>query len=79
MPKWTQTPATDQLVTLWLATAGQLTIDKYAYRGFPWVPGGSLYEQAKGKYFAICSVDCFNKYEDLNKEYADLLGIPYVP
>lgn len=79
VPKWSQTPATDQLVTVWLATAGQLAIDKYAYRGFPWVPGGSLYEQAKGKYFAVCSVDCFNKYEDLNKEYADLLGIPYVP
>jgi ABC-type Fe3+ transport system substrate-binding protein len=79
VPKWSETPATDQLVTLWLATKGQPAIDKAAYRGFPWIPGSSLFEQSKGKYFAVCSVDCFNKYEDLNKQYADLLGIPYVP
>lgn len=78
IPKWSQAPATVQLVTLWLATKGQPVIDKAAYRGFPWVEGGSLFEQAKGKHFAICSADCFDKYEDFNKQFADLLGIPYV-
>ncbi|MFN4282713.1 MAG: ABC transporter substrate-binding protein [Alphaproteobacteria bacterium] len=78
VPKWTEAPATVQLVAVWLATKGQPIIDKAAYRGFPWVEGGSLYEQAKGKHFAICSADCFAKYEDYNKQFADLLGIPYV-
>jgi len=78
VPKWTKAPATVQLVTLWLATKGQPIIDKKAYRGFPWVEGSSLYDQAKGKHFAVCSADCFDHYEEFNKKYADILGIPYV-
>jgi len=78
VPKWSEAPATVQLVAVWLATKGQPVIDKAAYRGFPWVEGSSLYAQAKGKHYAICSADCFDKYEDYNKQFADLLGIPYV-
>ena len=76
--KWSAAPATAELMALWLATAGQPVIDKSAYRGFPWVPGSSLYEAAKGKHFAICGADCVAKYEEYDRQYADLLGIPYV-
>lgn len=78
VPKWSTAPATVQLVAVWLATKGQPVIDKAAYRGFPWVEGGSLYQQAKGKHYAICSSDCFAEYEKYNKSFADALGIPYV-
>jgi ABC-type Fe3+ transport system substrate-binding protein len=78
VPKWTAAPATAELVAIWLATAGQPVIDRAAYRGFPWIPGSSLYEKAKGKPFAICAADCAAKYEEYDRQYADLLGIPYV-
>ena len=78
VPKWSTAPATTELIGIWLATAGQPVIDKSAYRGFPWIPGSSLYEKAKGKHFAICAADCAAKYEQYDREYADLLGIPYV-
>lgn len=77
VPSWTQTPATVQLIAMWFATKGQSAIDG-SYRGFPWVEGTRLYEAAKGKHFAICGADCVAKYEEYNRLYADLLGIPYV-
>jgi ABC-type Fe3+ transport system substrate-binding protein len=78
VPKWSAAPATSELMALWLATAGQPVIDRSAYRGFPWVPGSSLYEASKGKRFAVCGADCVAKYEEYDRQYADLLGIPYV-
>lgn len=78
IPKWSATPATAQLFTLWAATRGQVHIDKHAYRGFPWIPGTRLFEQAKGKHIALCGADCAEKFETYNQEHADLLGIPYV-
>lgn len=78
VPKWSRTPATVQLFAFWVATEGQEAMGKSAYRGYTWNPKGGKYELAKGKDVALCEAHCALKWEEWNKEYADLLGIPYV-
>ncbi|HWP60874.1 MAG TPA: extracellular solute-binding protein [Candidatus Acidoferrales bacterium] len=74
--KWSQTPATTQLFALWMASKGQEALAKHAYRAFPWKPNTPIHSLAKGKYVAICDVDCLNKSEQYEKEVADILGLP---
>ena len=70
--KWSQTPATSQLFVLWLATKGPQPL----YRGFPWKPGVRKAALAKGKYMAVCDVDCLRKSEEYNQLHARILGLP---
>ena len=74
--KWSQTPATTQLFSIWMASKGQEALAKHAYRAFPWKPKTPIYALAKGKYVAICDVDCLNKSDQYEKEVADILGLP---
>lgn len=74
--KWSETPATTQLFVIWLSTQGQPLLEKHAYRGFPWDPNGRKYPLAKGKYVAICEVQCLLKSGDYDQEHARILGLP---
>jgi len=76
--KWSQTPATTQLFALWLASGGQSVLEQFAYRGFPWDPKSRKYPLAKGKYVAVCDAECSHRWNDYNKEYADILALPGV-
>lgn len=76
--KWSQTPATSQLFSVWLASKGQEALGKHAFRSFPWNPKTPIYTLAKGKYAAICDVDCINKSDRYEKEVAEILGLPGV-
>jgi ABC-type Fe3+ transport system substrate-binding protein len=78
VPSWSHTPATTQLLAVWLTTGGQDVVEKYAYRGFPWDPKSRKYPMAKGKYIALCDAECAEKWEFYEKEHAELLGIPAV-
>lgn len=71
-----ETPATLQLFATWVATRGQPILDQAAYRGFPWVPGTRLYEQAQGRYIALCGADCADNFEEYNREFIEILGFP---
>lgn len=74
--KWSQTPATAQLFITWLATKAQPLVEKYAYRGFPWDPNSRKYPMARGKYAAVCDVECLKKSPDYDAEHARILGMP---
>ena len=74
--KWSKTPATTQLWALWISTGGQDVLENYAYRGFPWDPSSKKYPLAKGKYIAICGAECARKWDDYNREFQELLGLP---
>jgi iron(III) transport system substrate-binding protein len=74
--KWSSTPATTQLFATWLATKAQPLVEKYAYRGFPWDPNSRKYPMAKGKYVAICDVECLKKSPEYDAEHARILGLP---
>lgn len=74
--KWSHMPATTELFSVWAATAGQLSIGKYAWRGFPWNAWSHNYEAAKGKYIALCDADCALKTESYDDEYLRALKIP---
>ena len=76
--KWTQTPATTQLFALWLASGGQSVVDEFGYRGFPWDPKSKKYPMAKGKYVAVCDAECARRWNDYNKEYAEIFNLPGV-
>lgn len=76
--KWSQTPATTQLFALWLGSGGQDALEKSAYRGFPWHPTSRKYPMARGKYIAVCDPECTRKWDDYNREYAQILGLPGV-
>jgi ABC-type Fe3+ transport system substrate-binding protein len=76
--KWSQTPATTQLFAVWMASKGQEALGKYAFRSFPWKPNTPIYALAKGKYAAICDVECINKSDQYEKEVADILKLPGV-
>jgi ABC-type Fe3+ transport system substrate-binding protein len=70
--KWSATPATTQLFVLWLATKG----DQPRYREFPWKPGVDIAPLAKGKYMAVCDVECLNKSTEYIKLHSKILGLP---
>jgi ABC-type Fe3+ transport system substrate-binding protein len=70
--KWSTTPATTQLFVLWLATKG----DQPRYREFPWRPGVDIAPLAKGKYMAVCDVECLNKSSDYIRIHGKILGLP---
>ncbi len=74
--KTSTTPATTQLFAVWTVTRGQQYIDQTAYRGFPWIPGSRLYEDAEGKYIALCDGPCANRFDEFNAEYIEILGFP---
>ncbi len=76
--KWSETPATTQLLIVWMASKGQEVIESKGYRGMPWSPKSRKYSMAKGKYVAICDAKCVNKSEIYDRQYADLLGLPGV-
>ena len=76
--KWSKTPATTQLLILWMASKGQEVIEQKGYRGMPWSPKSRKFQMAKGKYIAICDADCVNRSEQYEKEYADILNLPGV-
>ena len=76
--KWSQTPATTQLFAVWMASKGQEALGKYAFRSFPWKTNTPIYALAKGKYAAICDVECINKSDQYEKEVADILKLPGV-
>ena len=76
--KWTPTPATTQLFALWLASGGQTVLEQFAYRGFPWDPKSRKYPLAKNKYIAVCDAECSLRWNEYNKEYADILALPGV-
>ncbi len=73
--KWSKAPATTQLFTLWVATAGQSLLDKTAYRGFPDEPGNRLYEAAHGKRIISCPPECLARLEEFEKEWSSLIGV----
>ena len=73
--KWSKAPATTQLFTLWVATAGQHLLDKTAYRGFPDEPGNRLYESAHGKKIVSCPPECLARLEEFEKEWSSLIGV----
>jgi iron(III) transport system substrate-binding protein len=73
---WSQTPATTQLLVLWLATKGQPLMEKYAYRGSPSDPGGRKFPLARGKYGAVCDTACIAKTAEYDREHAKILGLP---
>jgi ABC-type Fe3+ transport system substrate-binding protein len=79
VPKWSKTPATVQLFAVWAVTKGQEYLAQSAYRGFPWNQKAAINSLAKGKTVVICDAACATGWEDYNKEYAGILGIPYVP
>jgi ABC-type Fe3+ transport system substrate-binding protein len=70
--KWSTVPATTQLFVLWLATKG----DQPRYREFPWRPGVDIAPLAKGKYMAVCDVECLNKSTEYIKVHGKILGLP---
>lgn len=74
--KWSETPATTQLWALWISTAGQDVLDKYAYRGFPWDPKSKKFPMAAGKHIAMCDAECALKWDDYNREYQQILKLP---
>jgi ABC-type Fe3+ transport system substrate-binding protein len=74
--KWSRTPATTQLFGIWMASKGQDALGKYAFRSFPWNPNTPIYALAKGKYVAICEVECINRSDQYEKEVADILKLP---
>ncbi len=74
--EWSTTPATTQLWAVWISTGGQDVLEKYAYRGFPWDPSSKKYPLAKGKHIAICGAACARKWDDYNREYQEMLGLP---
>ena len=71
-----ETPALTQLFAVFTVTKGQPHIDQTAYRGFPWIPGNRLYEDAQGKYVAVCPGECAVNFEQYNAEYIEILGFP---
>ena len=74
--QWSQAPATTQLWAVWISTAGQQALEKHAYRGFPWDPESKKYPMAMGKYIAVCGAECASKWDDYNREYQEILGLP---
>lgn len=74
--KGSETPATVQLFAVWTVTKGQPYIDETAYRGFPWIAGTRLHDEAEGKYIALCDAECATNFEKYNAEYIDILGFP---
>lgn len=74
--KWSQTQATAQLFITWLATKAQPLVEKHSYRGFPWDPKSRKYPMAKGKYAAVCDVECLKKSPEYDTEHARILGLP---
>jgi ABC-type Fe3+ transport system substrate-binding protein len=70
--KWSTTPATTQLFVLWLATKGE----QPRYREFPWRPDVDIAPLAKGKYMAVCDVECLNKSTEYIKIHSKILGLP---
>lgn len=74
--KWSETPATSQLFTLWLGTKAQPLVEKSGYRGMPWDPGTRKYPLAKGKYVAVCDSACLRGTEEYQKQHADILKLP---
>lgn len=74
--KWSTTPSTTQLFAVWLATKAQPLVEKHGYRGFPWDPNSRKYPLAKGKYVAVCDVDCLKKSEKYDAEHAKILRLP---
>jgi hypothetical protein len=75
LPKGTPTPAASQLLALWLATKGQAGLAEL-YRELPWSKFSQKSELAKGKYLAVCDIECTLKGEELQAEHAKLLGLP---
>ena len=69
---WSAVPATTQLFVVWLATKGE----QPRYREFPWRPGVDIAPLARGKYMAVCDVDCLNKSSQYIKIHAKILGLP---
>lgn len=76
--RWSKTPATTQLLLLWMTTAGQEVLGKKAYRGMPSHPKSEKYAYAKGKYVAVCDAECVRNEEAYNKLHADILNLPGV-
>lgn len=74
--KGSETPAVVQLFAVWTVTRGQPYIDETAFRGFPWIPGTRLHDEAQGKYIALCDAECAVNFEQYNAEYIDVLGFP---
>lgn len=74
--KWSKTPATTQLLGLWLASRGQDAVDKHAYLGFPWDRRTRKYSLAKGKYVAICDAECILRSEEYDRLHASILRLP---
>ena len=70
--KWSKTPATSQLFGLWVATKGE----QPAYREFPWNPGSRKAPLVKGKYAAVCDVECLKRSEEYDAEHARILKLP---
>ncbi len=75
VPKWSETPATSQLFTLWASTAGQGALGK-TYRGFPNNPRSHKFAASQGKYISVCGGECALQFEDYNREFQELMGIP---
>jgi ABC-type Fe3+ transport system substrate-binding protein len=74
--KWSKTPATTQLLSLWLATKAQPLVETVSHRGFPWIPTSRKYPMTRGKYMAVCGSDCDIKADHYNEEHARILGLP---
>lgn len=75
VPKWSATPATSQLFTVWAATAGQGALGA-TYRGFPSNPRSHKHQASKGKYISVCGGECALQFEDFNAEFQAAMGIP---
>jgi hypothetical protein len=75
LPKGTPAPASGQLLVLWLATKGQAGLANL-YRELPWSKFSEKSELAKGKYLAVCGIDCVLKGEQLQQEHGRILGLP---
>jgi hypothetical protein len=74
--KWSTMPATTQLFALWLASKGQPLVEKHAYRGFPWVLNSGMHSLARGKYAAICDLNCLSNLQQYTSEHAAILKLP---
>ena len=74
--KWTKLPATTELFALWLATRAQPLVDKESHRGAPWDASSRKYPLVKGKYIAVCGVDCLLKKDEYLAEHSRILGLP---